>query len=328
MEDIRTYLDTTDGSYHKGETHSVAIFAGLSYIAVGLFWLVAGIVYLVRYGGSFDEVAGALSLDSISSGQAWALGLFRPVLGAFLVYLGLVAWDMRRGFLYWAWAVTPLYAWFWGGYLLEMDPEFRAQEMALGNLFQYPGGLLMAGSILLLLLVLPLVTLQGWIFRASSKDPMPVFVVGIVGLLGFGAYSFTSEMAPEVRTTPMVYCLEPLDHLNSGLPLLKLIALSHEDLMCHDNMDELRDALERYETSVREITYRNWGNRPKGERLVRLLQQSAGLGDGIVCPEDGYYSIHKETGAWRCSRHGERLPREERAVGDLGESGVEDAGEL
>jgi hypothetical protein len=224
--------------------------------------------------------------------------------------------------------VTPLYAWYWGSYVMQMDPEFRAQELSLGNLFTYPGGLIMVGSILALVLVLALCSLQGWVFRTSERDPMPVFVVGIVGILCFGAYSFTLEMPEEITYTVNVYGLQPLDEPGSGLPLLKLISLSHEALMCHDNMDDLKDALERYEKGVRKITYRNWGNRPKGERLVRLLQQSAGLGDEIVCPMDGFYSIHKETGAWRCSQHGERLPPEDREVGELDDPEYEGAGEL
>lgn len=317
MEDIRTYLDSTGDRYHKGETQFSAALCGLIYLGTALLWLAVGTVYLIWFAPSFDEASGALAIGAPTSTEAWALGFLRPLFGLFLGWLGLMAWDMRRGFLYWAWLVGPAYAYYWWGLFSRMDPEFRSRELAPENLFTYPVAYAVGFSVLALLAVLPITALTSWAFRKSAKDFHPLVVVVLLGMGWFAYQGFTGEFDEKVKLTPMVACVAPLDHPASGLPTLKLIALTHADLRCHGHMDQLTEALTRFEEGGRSIAYRNWGNRPKGERLMRMLEQGADLAVGLECPEGGYYSIDKVDGHWRCSQHGDRLPPADRRIGDI-----------
>lgn len=322
MEDIRQYLDTTHG-YHKGETHSAAVFAGLVLLATGVFWVLNGGYFLIFFSSSFEAAAGGLAIGAPSSLQCWLMGAFRLAMGLALCWMGLRAWDSRRGFLYWAWAVIPTYLYFWGSYFLALDPEFRATRLAPGNLFVYPAAFLVLGSMLLLLLVLPICTLAGYAFKSSAEDTMPVVVIAIVAVLWFGCRTYVAEIDPVAVNTAVVYGLQPLDRPESGIPTLKLVALSHEALRCHDNMDQLKEGMERLIATGASVKFSAYDTRPGGERLVRRLQQSAGVPVPLECPGGGWYRLDGEKGTWHCSEHGDRLPPSERRVGG-GEEQEED----
>jgi hypothetical protein len=130
--------------------------------------------------------------------------------------------------------------------------------------------------------------------------------------------SSVTDLDIKVTNSSQVYCIAPFDDLESGIPMLKLVALTPTALMCHGNMDELTEALARRESSGRATMYSAYDTRPGGERLVRMLQQGASLRQDIACPDGGWYRVLKDTGIWRCSVHGNILPKEERTVGPVG----------
>jgi hypothetical protein len=320
MEDIRTYLDTTDG-YHKGEASGVAIFSGLTFVLAAIFWMVHGLYFLYYYGRSFEEASGGLTLGAPGALMAWSLASFRFFLGVFLGWLGLLAWDSRRGFLYWIWFVVPAYIYFWWQWVALLDPEFRAQHLALGNLTSCPIAFALGTTIAGFSLVLVVASLSSWAFKPSASDFSPLVVAAVIGMLWFGATSAVQDLDESVTATATLSGIAPFDLSGSGIPILKLIALSPDALLCQENMDHLKEALERRIASGMLVRYSSYSTRPGGERLIRMLQQGAGLKADIQCPEGGWYHPLKETGVWRCSVHGNRLPKEERTVGGLDRSG-------
>lgn len=319
MEDIRTYLDKAEG-YHKGELNGIAMLAGTVFLLTSLLWFGNGAYYLYFYGSSFEEASGTVAAAP-GSLQAWILSFFRIGVGVFLGWLGLLAWDMRRSFLYWSWFVIPAYLYYWYDWLQLLDPEFRASEVTLSNLTGFPVLFLVFLSAVGLALVLVLTNLQSWAFKASASDISPVVAGVVVGLLWMGCTSYVADYDVAVTNSSQLYCIAPFDQPDSGLAMLKLVALSPEALRCHQNMDELTEALARREAAGRATKYSAYDTRPGGERLIRMLQQGSGLRSDIECPEAGWYRVLKESGKWRCSVHGVILPKSERTLEGMDEEG-------
>ncbi len=320
MEDIRTYLDGTGGKYHKGETHPFAAFTGLSLILLGVFWVVTGGWFLLKYGVAFVDVSGALKIDAPSSGTCWVLASYRLLQGAVLIGLGLVAWDQRQVFVWAAWVLLPLYLWLWSAPFLAMDPQFRAQEFGLENMTSHPIGFLVVASLLLPPILLLGSLGMGYLFRPSDRDPSaPILFLGI-GLVVGGAWMFQSEVPRPVVATAAYFGISPLDDPGSGLGVAKLVAFTREELMCHENMDGLKTGLAQLEETGQKVLYSAYDDRPGGERLVRRIQQLGAVPENMACPSGGYYRVLREVGTWRCSVHGDRIPPEDRQVAGLDNS--------
>lgn len=323
MEDIRVYLDSTEGAYHKGETHAFASFSGLVLLVVGGFWVVHGLWFALTYGSALAEVAGSLQVDPPSSAMCWFMTFLRALMGAVLCYLGVLAWDMRRVYLYASWILLPLYMGFWGWWYYAMDPTFRSSTLTLGTLTSYPLTFFVLASIMMFALLVVGGMGISWVFRPSRDDPGIPMLVGTIAVVVGGIYFTLEPVAPVVRNAALAFSIAPIDHPKSGHPMVKLVALSNDELMCHENMDALKDGLERLEESGRKIQYSAYDDRPGGERLVRMIRQLGAVDEGIACPSGGWYRVIKEVGTWRCNTHGDRLDPEDRTVAGLGDHGTQ-----
>lgn len=325
MEDIRHYLDSTDGGYHKGETHPFGAFAGVVLLGIGSFWVVQGLWFVLKYGAAFSDAAGAIPADIPEASTCWLIAFLRVLQGAAFGWVGLQAWDMRRTYLYAIWVLGPLYYWYWASWIMDMDPEFRAQELVLDKLTSYPGGFCLFFTFLGLGAVLIGSIFTAWAFRPSARDLHPGILAAIIAVSVGGLYVYLEPVPLSVRATGMLYGIGPLDDPRSGFGILKLVALSHEEMLCHETMDYLSDGLVTLEETGRKVMYSAYDDRDGGERLVRMIQQVAG-GKEVECTEGGWYRVHKETGIWRCSVHGDRLPPEERTMGPADEGEYDDGG--
>lgn len=318
VEDIRTYLDGTGESYHKGETHPSATVFGMVLIATGLMWLVQGAYFFLIYGDAFQDAVALFPLEyEPNSILLWVLCGARLGMGAACLYFGFKAFDMRQSFLIQAWILVPAYIWFWGGYFSQMDPGFRAGALALDKLFYTPMGFLVFASMLLSGLCLLVCSGFSWAFKPSPRDLGLIGNVVAAAAVGMTLQAMFRDLPPVIRNTALLTCTGPLDDPASGIPQLKLVALSDAELACQANMDELKAALVRLIEVKRQVKYSAHDDRPGGERLLRQMQQMVGLRTDLACPSSGWYRVHRDNGLFRCSVHGDWIPPEDREIGGL-----------
>lgn len=314
MEDIRTYHDGSGARFHRGEEHPFTGVFGAIMLGFGVFWVLDGLYFLLRYGSAFADAVGALQVDAQEAWVCWALASLRVLMGAALCYVGSVAWDGREAALHYSWIGIPVYTWYWGSTFWELDPTFRSTALAPDQLFTYPAGFVAAASVVVLPLLVAVSFFYLWAFRPSQDDPGLVVIAVGAAIVGFGLHSQLSAVSPAVRNTAMVFGLPPLGLPQSGLGVMKLVAFGRDELDCFANMDELKVGLDKLVAAGRSLKFSAYDDRDGGERLVRQLQQSEGVRSDIKCPTGGWYRVHRDKPLWRCSEHGDYVDPSERRV--------------